>query len=669
MERDGSSVGKRVGGALYVYHSAVGSLLPEQSRLIAAAAEHVPEGSWNVAKIDLADDRAVSLLDYEDFAEHAFPALLQSRRVDLKTGVVTVRRYEKNPPILHRKELLLPPDAPRRAVYVALTRELERRGLFVDMTRRGRQDAWEAALAQAGIEVRDHGVVAAGSFMDVSMTSEVVEGPFCDGMPPVARHRTAIGRNSLSAPMAALNAAGLLDDGVSVLDYGCGRGDDVRALRAAGIDAIGWDPHFAPDRNVLAPRHVVNLGFVLNVVEDPAERCDVLRRAFDLAERCLAVAVMLMGKGDVSGHRPHGDGFLSSRGTFQRYYTQAELRTFLLETLELTPVAAGPGIFFVFRDEELEQRVLSRRHMGMGGGRLILSAPRPPPNLASGTSRRQEALDLVRHDLVELLLTLGRVPHADEMRPDLRTRLADARLSMKAAIADALAVIPAEEMAATTAHRADEVGRFFALGAFSGRASYRRLSPDLQRDIRAFFGSLSAAEQIGRRMLFDAGDTEALAKEAEALAMAGVGHLSSDKYQVRARDLPKLTPRLRTYIGIAQTLGGTLDSTTIYRVHLASRKLTALFYPDFDISALPRLSERTKIDLRTGEVAIFDHQSDGRVSVLMNKSVYMIEEDERYLDQLRFESALRQLFGDAVANIPFIEVAHAMMKAGLKLPY
>lgn len=116
MERDGATVGKQVGGALYVHHSAVNRLLPEQSRLIVAAAEHVPQGEWNVAKIDLADARAVSLLDYEDFAEHAFPALRQSRRVDLKTGVVTIRRYEKNPPILHRKELLLPPDAPNRSL-------------------------------------------------------------------------------------------------------------------------------------------------------------------------------------------------------------------------------------------------------------------------------------------------------------------------------------------------------------------------------------------------------------------------------------------------------------------------------------------------------------------------------------------------------------------------
>lgn len=669
MQKEGSYVGKRVGGALYVHRSALDRLPPERATLIDAAAGHVTQGNWNVAKIDLADGRAVSFLEYEDFADSAFPALRESHRVNLETGAVTVRRHGKNPPILHRKELLLPHDAPERDTYVALTRELERRGLFVDMAKRGRQDAWKAALAEARVEVLGHSIVAVDDPVGNPTMLDTSNASPGEAMPPVARHRTAIGRNSLSAPMAALNAAGLLEDGVSVLDYGCGRGDDVRALRAAGIDAVGWDPHFAPDRSALAPRGIVNLGFVLNVVEDPAERRDVLRRAFGLAEQCLAVSVMLVGKGDVSGHRPHGDGFLTSRGTFQRYYTQAELRAFLLETLDVTPVATGPGIFLLFRDEELEQRVLSRRQMGMVASRPILSVPRPPSSLAFWTSWRQQALEAVRDDLVDLLLAMGRVPHADEIPQDLRSRLANARLSVKAAIADALAAIPADALAASAARRTDEIGRFFALGSFSGRAPYRRLSSVLQRDVRAFFGSLAAAEAVGRRMLFDAGDAEGLAKDALFHAAAGLGHLVDDKYQIHARDLPKLTSCLRTYISIAQTLAGTLDSTTIYRVHLESRKLTALVYPDFDTSALPRLSERTKVDLRTGEVSVFDHQADGRVSVLMEKSRYMIGNEARYEEQVTFDSSLRDLFGDRLSTLPFMEAAPAMMKADLRPPY
>ena len=37
-----------------------------------------------------------------------------------------------------------------------------------------------------------------------------------------------------------------------------------------GLDAVGWDPHFAPD-TPKEPTDVVNLGFVINVIEDSDE--------------------------------------------------------------------------------------------------------------------------------------------------------------------------------------------------------------------------------------------------------------------------------------------------------------------------------------------------------------------------------------------------------------
>jgi hypothetical protein len=52
---------------------------------------------------------------------------------------------------------------------------------------------------------------------------------------------------------------------------------DVEALKALGYDAKGWDPAFQPN----APKvksDVVNLGFVLNVIEEPQERADALPR-------------------------------------------------------------------------------------------------------------------------------------------------------------------------------------------------------------------------------------------------------------------------------------------------------------------------------------------------------------------------------------------------------
>lgn len=669
MKMTPSGAGKQVGGALYVHRSALAHITCEHVALVDAAAAYVKHHGWNVAKIDLSGKCTVSLLDYEEFSAIAFPALRESHTVDIHTGEVTVRRYETNPPILHRKELLLAPNDSERGRYAALTKELERRGLFVDVSRRGRKDAWEALLTEAGVTIRDHRV-----FDNEKREGFEIVQSSADARPrnatAVERHRTAIGRHTLSAPMAALNAAGLLYAGVTVLDYGCGRGDDVRALRASGIDAVGWDPHFAPDPEALSPRAIVNLGFVLNVVEDPVERREVLRRAYELAERCLAVAVMQVGKGDVSGQRPHGDGFLTSRGTFQRYFTQTELRSFLLATLGVTPVSAGPGIFFVFREEELEQCVLSRRQMRMGvSSRVILPGPRPPASDVPAAAARREALNTVRNDLIDLFLALGRAPHLDDIPPNLRMRLSDARLSIRAALTDALTAIPTDVMNDSVNRRTDEVGRFFALSAFSGRAAYRRLAPSLHRDVRAFFGSLNAAKATAQRMLLDAGNAEGLAEDARAHAAAGLGVLVDDKYQVHARDFPKLTCRIKTYISIAQVVAGTLDNTTIYRVHLSSPKLTALIYPNFETSVLPKLSNRTKVDLQNGDVRIFDYTGEGRASVLTEKSRYMTGNENTYRDQLTFDQSLKNVFGDKLSKVTYETLIQGMRNVGIAPPY
>lgn len=64
--------------------------------------------------------------------------------------------------------------------------------------------------------------------------------------------------------------------------YGCGRGDDLRHLSMLGYDASGWDPVHQPD-NARRQAPVVNIGYVVNVIEDFTERQETLRRAWALA--------------------------------------------------------------------------------------------------------------------------------------------------------------------------------------------------------------------------------------------------------------------------------------------------------------------------------------------------------------------------------------------------
>ena len=51
---------------------------------------------------------------------------------------------------------------------------------------------------------------------------------------------------------------------------------------------------------------------------------------------------------------------LTKRNTFQKYYAQSELRSYIETNLDTSAIAVSPGIFFVFKDG-LEQTFLSER--------------------------------------------------------------------------------------------------------------------------------------------------------------------------------------------------------------------------------------------------------------------------------------------------------------------
>jgi len=54
------------------------------------------------------------------------------------------------------------------------------------------------------------------------------------------RHgQTAISRTALSRPVVLALNDGLLPPGATFFDYGCGRGGDLKRLKALGYDAAG----------------------------------------------------------------------------------------------------------------------------------------------------------------------------------------------------------------------------------------------------------------------------------------------------------------------------------------------------------------------------------------------------------------------------------------------
>lgn len=153
-------VGKRLPGALYVHRSALRGL-PDAVRFYLRCVLRPSVGAgglppWNILKIHLRV-RKVSLLYYPDFSHAGHPALEHSLVMDLETGVWTFRREKRdNPPILHRKELMVLPGHPMREAWTTVTAREEKLGYYEQPARIGRRRGWEqmVQIADFGRAVR-----------------------------------------------------------------------------------------------------------------------------------------------------------------------------------------------------------------------------------------------------------------------------------------------------------------------------------------------------------------------------------------------------------------------------------------------------------------------------------------------------------------------------------
>ena len=462
--------GKHVRGHSYIHIS----LLPEQHesvrRVVSAARRRAGIGpeAFNVIRFS-EQSHEIGLLNYPRFFEDPFPPLAVAYLIDVTTKRAQRTDFSSraNPPILHRKELLLHPKHPSRPKFAALTAALQQRGVFVNNQRIGYKKFWEERLSASGIELLDHAIVGSAAEEAALHIVKV------QAAKEVARHRTAISRDRLSAPMQALARHGLLIPERSVLDYGCGQGDDVRALQAGGIPVTGWDPHYAPDV-ALKPAEIVNLGFVLNVIEEPSERLQAVRRAFEFARQCLAVAVMVVGKGDTQGLRAYRDGFLTQRDTFQKYYQQEEMKAFLERALETEAIPVAPGIFFIFKDKILEQRFLLDRQRRV---QFPLAAElRPPLDRPTLAERRLEAIRPILERLWHRMLEFGRPVVEEELPPDLLLEIKNQVGSLRRAERLGRSPENDEKLIASGAARREDLLVYFGLNLFNGRTRYSTLA-------------------------------------------------------------------------------------------------------------------------------------------------------------------------------------------------
>ena len=215
--------------------------------------------------------------------------------------------------------------------------------------------------------------------------------------------RPFAGRTS-RLPLKCGTADGLISAEHGVFDYGCGRGQDVELLRASGFSCNGWDPAYFPGQPRLTA-DVVNLGYVINVIESPEERAAALRDAWQLCRRLLVVSAQVTVSGRGSTQVAFGDGVVTSRGTFQKYFTQDELKAYLEKELNCEAIAAGLGIFYAFKDEAAAQGFQAKRH------RRREAIPRRRFSEVRFEENRQ-----LLEPLMAVVARLGRVPEMDELQ-------------------------------------------------------------------------------------------------------------------------------------------------------------------------------------------------------------------------------------------------------------
>ncbi len=678
--------GKAIARRLYVFVRDDVALEPRlEARLLTAeACASLRRGKgYNVARFEQ-NGRSIALLHYLSFFDDPFPALAASWLVDPEAGTATLRTYADslNPPILHRKELLLPADHPRRAEFAALTDACEAIGLFDEPTRIGYRRQWLDLVREKGYRIEGHTLVPLGNAEGDGDAGDEPQDAFLFGHWQAARQLTALVRYGFSAPVQSLARYGFLDGRHRVFDYGCGRGDDLRGLAENGLVAAGWDPFYAPD-GALAPADIVNLGFVINVIEDPVERLTALTRAWSLAERLLVVSVMLTNQNDPRGV-PFRDGVMTQRGTFQRYYSQAEIKTYIKQVLDEEPIPVAPGVLYIFRDKDAEQQFLVARYRGRRVHPLSLSLrPRVPRQRVERPARRDrgvEKYDAYREPLERLWavwLDLGRTPDKSEVA-DLVT-LVEGFGSLGKALRFLAAQkgqdVVEEEVARAAQARIADLEVYFALQQFSRRRAYKHVDQGLQRDIKAFFGDYPAALEAGRQQLFRIADTEAIADACRTAAEHGLGWLEPGAaLQLPTRLVAALPALLRVYVGAASMLYGDIREADLVKIHIDSGKLSLMRYDDFDGLALPRMVERVKIKLREQDIDYFAYGEDFEPPYLYHKSRYINEEFPGYPEQVEFDETLAGLglcdlsgYGPAPAVFEAVLARHRWALDGLAL--
>ena len=638
-------LGKQLPTAIYLHKTALQSALPDeiQTLLKSTIQQHKFDNfDCNLLKLFKRDFK-LTLLNYPEFDSYAYPALKNCITIDLIENTYKQTDYTKsdNPPILHRKETFVLPTHPSIKTFEEITAEGEKIGLYKNTNKIGFKSHWQKLITSKGYELDYQGRLHQVVQTNTQPINSVKTANDQTAKPKIQRHLTAINRDRLSAPFQKLAKFGYLNGDYSIQDYGCGLGDDVRELEASGLNINAWDPVHKPDGHKVQS-DIVNLGFVLNVIEDFDEREQTLKAAYALCDKLLLVSVMLINSNIYEQFKPYKDGVITKRNTFQKYYSQLQIREFIEQTLNVSTLPFGQGIIAVFKCPAL----LEQHHIELQLNNLEWQHITQRPIAKKLPERVKQSVFEKHTELFESFwqhcLHYGRIPANDEFEQSEQIKAVIN--SHNKAFELVQSQFDYSQFEAAQQKRQQDLLVYFALSLFGKRQAKSHLPNRLQRDIKTHFESLNQALEQAKTLLFSISSPANIANACtQVFEQLNIGEFNhSQSYILPKQYLNKLPAVLRVYIGCAAQLYGDIDDIDLIKIHMRSGKVTLLKYDDYN-KKLPLLTERIKVKLTEQDIDYFYYGNEYPLQPLYNKLDFLELNTNEYKAQLRFDKRLAEM--------------------------
>lgn len=136
--------------------------------------------------------------------------------------------------------------------------------------------------------------------------------------------KTAIKRKRLSKPMQILLNKNLLEG--SILDYGCGYGEDVEILQSQGMSIEGYDKFNITYKNeykINNKYNTITINYVFNVIPNLEEHKALLKKIKSISDN-----IYICVRSDKKAIRPawkynqENKGYWTTNNSFQRFYNE-----------------------------------------------------------------------------------------------------------------------------------------------------------------------------------------------------------------------------------------------------------------------------------------------------------------------------------------------------------